>query len=112
MLKRFTSSVLWLRAVPRDPAALAIHILYGLAASLAMAFALLMALWNGVDAHPERFLLWAGFVVLGYAGKDRMKACLQTTFAPIVSEKLPHRSWYVETEEYRRAIWRRWSRRC
>jgi hypothetical protein len=106
VLKRFTSSVLWLRAVPRDPAALAIHILYGLAASLAMAFALLMALWNGVDAHPERFWLWAGFVVIGYAGKDRMKAWLQTTFARIVAEKLPHRSWDVETEENRRAIGR------
>jgi hypothetical protein len=55
---------------------------------------------------PERFWLWAGFVVIGYAGKDRMKAWLQTTFARIVAEKLPHRSWDVETEENRRAIGR------
>ncbi|MCA9601561.1 MAG: hypothetical protein KC417_06045, partial [Myxococcales bacterium] len=106
VLKRFTSSALWLEAHARNPAGVAINVFYAIAAGVAMAFALAMAFVNGRDAHPEQFWIWAGAVVVAYAGKDRLKAWLQGFFASYVSKKYPHRRWLIRDPERQQVVGR------
>lgn len=94
-LKRFTSSVLWLRqdAVPIGNWQL--QVLYSVAASIAMAFAVGIAFYNGGPsaANLDDLWMWILIVVLGYAGKDRIKASLQSTFSQWIAARLPDRQW-------------------
>lgn len=94
VLKRFTSSVLWLKPEVRPASEWVLHLLYALAASVAMGFALVAALWNGVDVG-ENYVRWAIVAIVAYAAKDRIKALLQTIFANVVSRHFPDRSWRV-----------------
>lgn len=94
VLKRFTSSVLWLKPEVRPASEWVLHLLYALAASVAMGFALVAALWNGMDVG-ENYVRWAIVAIVAYAAKDRIKALLQTLFANVVSRHFPDRSWQI-----------------
>lgn len=94
-LKRFTSSVLWLR---QDAVAIGnwqLQLLYSIAASIAMAFAVGLAFYNGGPAAADlgNLWMWMLVVVLGYAGKDRIKASLQGVFSRWIAARLPDRQW-------------------
>lgn len=102
VLKRFTSSVLWLEPEVKAASTWVLHFFYAIAASVAMAFAVAAALWgpasmsggpNGILAAD--FFKWAVVVILAYAAKDRIKALLQTTFQNVVARHFPDRSWRI-----------------
>ncbi len=101
VLKRFTSSVLWLSPEIRPAAQWVLHFLYALAASVAMGFAVVAALWNGtdVDSSSSGVIPWAVVVILAYAAKDRLKALLQTVFSGVVSRHFPDRQWRIRDRE-------------
>lgn len=101
VLKRFTSSVLWLSPEIRPANTWILHFLYALAASVAMGFALVAALWNGsdVDTSSRGVISWAVVVMLAYAAKDRIKALLQTVFSSVVSRHFPDRQWRIRDRE-------------
>jgi hypothetical protein len=99
VLKRFTSSVLWLSPEVRPAAEWVTHSLNALAAALAMSFAVLAALWNGNDSSGTSFMRWALVVIVAYAMKDRIKAILQARFAQVVSRNFPDRSWRILDRE-------------
>jgi hypothetical protein len=99
VLKRFTSSVLWLNPEVRPASQWLLHFLYALAASVAMGFAVFAALWNGNDWNTRGFIPWAVVVVIAYAAKDRIKAMLQTTFNEVVVKHFPDRHWKVKDRE-------------
>lgn len=94
VLKRFTSSVLWLKPEVRPASEWVLHLLYALAASVAMGFATIAALWNGADMTGN-YARWVLVAIVAYAAKDRIKAFLQTLFANVVSRHFPDRSWRV-----------------
>jgi hypothetical protein len=96
-LKRFTSAPLWLRSDTREAGRWARHLLYAIAASVAMAFAVVAALVHGpqVNALTDRLLAWAVAVVIAYAAKDRIKAGLQGVFSDLLSRFFPDRIWHV-----------------
>jgi hypothetical protein len=98
-LKRFTSSVLWLSTEVHAPGRWVLHGLYGLAAGLAMAFAVAAALYNGPTANQGQLSLWLAVAVVAYAIKDRMKAALQEVFAGYVSQHYPDRRWRLFDRE-------------
>jgi hypothetical protein len=101
VLKRFTSSVLWLEPEVKPASTWVLHFLYAIAASVAMAFATAAALWNptgmtGAEGFLNAgFFKWAVVVIIAYAAKDRIKALLQTLFQDVVSRHFPDRSWRV-----------------
>ena len=99
VLKRFTSSVLWLKPEVYDPKRWAIQALYALAASVAMAFAVAAAMFNGVQVNREQLALWVLIVLVAYAAKDRIKAALQGFFAKAVAKRLPDRRWRISDRE-------------
>lgn len=101
VLKRFTSSVLWLSPEVRPAAEWVSHVLNALAAAVAMSFAVLAALWNGNDATGSGFMRWALVAVVAYAMKDRIKALLQARFAQVVQRNFPDRSWKIHDRERR-----------
>ena len=90
-MKRFTSSVLWLTMEVSDAAGWAVHALYGLAAAVAMTFALVAS----VNASPitDSAYRYGVAIVLAYAVKDRMKAFLQRAFDGVVARRFPDRKW-------------------
>jgi hypothetical protein len=92
-LKRFTSSVLWLSTEVYAPGRWAQHALYGLAAGLAMAFAIGATLYNGPTASDGQLTMWLLIGVVAYAIKDRLKAALQEVFAGFLSQHFPDRRW-------------------
>jgi hypothetical protein len=102
VLKRFTSSVLWLEPQIKTASQWVLHFFYAIAASVAMAFATAAALWspagiaNGAGGflHAD-FFKWAVVVILAYAAKDRIKALLQTIFSDVVARHFPDRSWRI-----------------
>jgi hypothetical protein len=103
VLKRFTSSVLWLEPQIKNASQWVLHFFYAIAASVAMAFATAAALWgpNGMTTgtaagflHAD-FFKWAVVVILAYAAKDRIKALLQTLFNDVVARHFPDRSWRI-----------------
>jgi hypothetical protein len=98
VLKRFTSSVLWLSPEVRRAATWVSELLNAVAAAVAMAFATAAALWNGVDTNGN-FMRWALVAIIAYAFKDRIKALLQTRFAQVVARNFPDRSWTVRDRE-------------
>lgn len=93
VLKRFTSSVLWLDPQVRPASTWVLHLLYAIAASVAMGFAVVAALWSGNDWTSRGFVPWVVAVILAYAAKDRIKALLQTLFTDVVSRHFPDRRW-------------------
>lgn len=97
VLKRFTSSVLWLKLEVHEGATWVLHTLYAIAAALAMAFALAASF----HATPttENVFRYSLLVVVAYAVKDRMKAFLQGVFAGWISRRFPDRSWTIEDRE-------------
>lgn len=99
VLKRFTSSVLWLSPEIRPASTWILHFLYAVAASVAMGFAVVAALWNGQDAGTRGIVPWAIVVVLAYAAKDRIKALLQTVFHDVISRHFPDRRWVIRDRE-------------
>lgn len=105
VLKRFTSSVLWLTPVIRPASTWVLHLLYAVAASVAMAFATIAALVNGAvqsdGTLSTAFFRWAIVVILAYAAKDRIKALLQSLFTNVVSRHFPDRSWHIGTKGVR-----------
>ncbi|MBK8169609.1 MAG: hypothetical protein IPK60_04610 [Sandaracinaceae bacterium] len=102
VLKRFTSSVLWLSLDVRDGAKLALQFFYALAAGVAMALAFVLALSQGdATATGSSGFVWrtALLVVLAYAIKDRVKAFLQERFSRVVSRHFPDRRWHIRERE-------------
>ncbi len=97
LLKRFTSSVLHLRREISEGGKLTLQILYAVAASVAMSFAVVAAVYHGPQNDPvtgfSNLWTWAMIVVLAYAGKDRIKATLQGVFSKWVHKRLPDRRW-------------------
>ncbi len=97
VLKRFTSSVLWLRHEVRDAAAWALQILYAVAAALAMTFAAIATLYT---LEMQRYvILYVVLIVASYAIKDRMKAILQTKLASWAQKRFPDRNWTIRDVE-------------
>lgn len=97
VLKRFTSSVLWLKNEVREGATWVLHLLYAAAAALAMAFAVFATL-HAMDF--EAYLMpYAILLVVSYAVKDRMKAILQTVFTRWAEKRFPDRAWTIRHEE-------------
>lgn len=99
VLKRFTSSVLWLKPEVRDGARMVLHVLYALAAGVAMAFAVTAALWNGDPMRSDQLWMWGVVAVLAYMAKDRIKAWLQGAFSSVVSRHFPDRRWRIRDRE-------------
>ncbi|MFS8069804.1 MAG: hypothetical protein ACMG6S_25855 [Byssovorax sp.] len=102
VLKRFTSSVLWLSLEVHEAAAWVVHTLYAFAAAVAMAFALAA----GFRATPmtESFFRYAVVVVIAYAVKDRLKAFLQSVFAGWIARRFPDRKWAILDRERGRRV--------
>lgn len=97
VLKRFTASVLWLSPELRDPGQWVVEGLYAVAAGVAMAFAVVAAVWNGMP-DSDRLWMWGAIAVLAYMAKDRIKASLQQVFSRLVSRRFPDRRWLVRND--------------
>lgn len=97
VLKRFTSSVLWLRHEVRDGARWILQLLMALAAAVAMAFAVVATLYA---IHMQEYLHWYVVLLVGsYAVKDRMKAVLQTVFTKWALKRFADRNWTIRDTE-------------
>lgn len=104
-LKRYTSSVLWLARTISDAGALVRQLLFALAASVAMTFAVVAAFYSGgpqVNTRPDNLLAWVLLVVVAYATKDRIKASLQGVFAEWTSRRFADRRWRLDAQGLRR----------
>lgn len=99
LLKRFTSSVLWLSPEVRPASTWVRELLYAVAASVAMAFALGAAVWNGFQVGSEGLMTWVLVGVVAYAVKDRIKALLQSKFSVVVDRHFPDRRWRIRDRE-------------
>ncbi len=97
VLKRFTSSVLWLSLEVREAAAWVVQSLYAVAAAVAMAFALAASFRANQDS--ENFFRYSILVVVAYAVKDRMKAFLQGVFSSFIARRFPDRKWSIRDRE-------------
>ncbi len=97
VLKRFTSSVLWLRHEIRDGQFWAVQTLYALAAALAMAFALFATI--RAMEYQEYLALYAVVLIVSYAVKDRMKAILQTKLSHWANKRFADHTWTIRDEE-------------
>ncbi|MEZ4297033.1 MAG: hypothetical protein R3B70_18860 [Polyangiaceae bacterium] len=97
VLKRFTSSVLWLRHEVRDGATWVLQALYALAAAVAMVFAVFATI--RATQMQGYLTLYVVLLVASYAIKDRMKAMLQSAFARWAEKRFPDRAWTIRDEE-------------
>lgn len=97
VLKRFTSSVLWLRHEVREGATWILHALYALAAAVAMAFAVVATI--RATEMQQYLTLYVALLVVSYAVKDRMKAMLQSALARWAEKRFPDRAWTIRDEE-------------
>jgi hypothetical protein len=106
VLKRFTSSVLWLSQEIKQAGRIASHILYAIAAGIAMAFAIAAAIYHGTlgDSAINNVWMWALAVVVAYIFKDRTKAFLQTVFAKWIARRFPDRRWTLRDRERDRVL--------
>lgn len=102
VLKRFTASVLWLSHEVREGAMWVVHVLYAIAAAVAMTFAVFAALKT--SRFTDDVFRYALLVVLAYAVKDRMKAVLQDVFNKWISSRFPDRLWTIRDRERRRDL--------
>lgn len=97
VLKRFTSSVLWLRHEVRDGARWILQLLMALAAAVAMSFAVVATLYA---THQQEYVyLYAILIVASYAVKDRMKAVLQNVFTDWAQKRFADRNWTIRDSE-------------
>jgi hypothetical protein len=99
VLKRFTSSVLWLSPEVQPAATWLRELLFAVAASAAMAFAIAIAFWNGFAVEGSRWVTWVLAAIVAYAVKDRLKATLQTVFASVLARHFPDRRWVLRDRE-------------
>jgi len=104
VLKRFTASVLWLALEVREGAMWVVHVLYAVAAALAMTFAVFAALKS--NRFSDDVFKYALLLVVGYAIKDRMKAVLQEVFNKWISSRFPDRMWVIRDHERKRDLGR------
>lgn len=95
MLKRFTSSVLWLSHEVRDAATWIVHALYAIAAAIAMAF----AVWATLRATQMQEMLAIIVLVTSYAVKDRLKAILQMYLSRWAERRFADRAWSIKDTE-------------
>lgn len=102
VLKRFTSSVLWLRHEVRAGATWVLQALMALAAAVAMAFAVVATI--RATQMQGYVILYVVLLVASYAVKDRMKAMLQTAFVRWAEKRFPDRAWTIRDEERRDKI--------
>jgi hypothetical protein len=102
VLKRFTSSALWLTLERREGPRWVLHALYAVAAGLAMTFAVAASV--GTNPFSQQVFRYAILVAVAYAAKDRLKAFLQDTFAKWVAKRFPDRHWAVRDRERRRDL--------
>lgn len=101
MLRRFTSSVLWLKNEVRDGASWVIQGLYAVAAALAMGFAFVAT--TRANESSNFYLLM--FLVIGsYAVKDRMKALLQLWLTRWAERRFPNRKWTIRDPERKTTV--------
>jgi hypothetical protein len=105
LLKRFTSSVLWLSLEVREGVARWVtYSIYSLAAALAMMFALGAGL--RASRFSDDFFRYAVIVVLAYAVKDRLKAFLQERLSSFVSRRHADRRWAIRDRAGNRDVGR------
>ena len=100
VLKRFTASALQAEKEVSEAGRFTLQVLYAVAASIAMSFAVVAAAYHGTHANASAFQspwMWAAVVILAYAGKDRIKATLQNVFASWVAKRLPDRLWKLRS---------------
>ena len=97
MLKRFTSSALWLNYEVKAGASWIVQILYALAAAVAMAFAFIAT--ARASQYQGYFVLSVLLAVASYAIKDRMKAQLQTALSKWAERRFPDRRWEIRDNE-------------
>lgn len=102
VLKRFSSTVLWLEPQVKSATTWVVHFFYSIAASVAMAFAAAAALWgpaNGFGTNEPfigiELFEWIVVVILAYAAKDRIKALLQSLFSNVIAKHFPDRDWRI-----------------
>ncbi len=102
MLKRFTSSALWLSLRVRVGATWMLQGLYAIAAAVAMGFALIASFHRSLGGASSADLTrYALVAVIAYAIKDRLKAFLQGYFSSWVEQRLPDRRWAICDERER-----------
>jgi len=97
VLKRFTSSVLWLTHEVREAKVWVVHALFAFAAALAMAFAVVVSI--RALQMQELLLPYMTLLVVSYAIKDRMKAVLQQKFQTWADTRFPDRRWTIRDHE-------------
>jgi len=97
VLKRFTSSVLWLTHEVRDATVWVVHVLYALAAAVAMGFAVFVS-FRALQ-YQELLLPYVILIVISYAIKDRLKAVLQQKMSIWVDKRFPDRRWTIRDHE-------------
>lgn len=97
VLKRFTSSVLWLKHEVRAASPWVLHSLYAVAAAVAMAFAVFVTL--RATEMQSYLTLYFVLLVVSYAVKDRMKALLQDSFTKWAAKRFADRAWTIRDEE-------------
>lgn len=106
VLKRFTSSVLWLSQEIKQAGHIALHVFYSVAAGVAMAFAVAAAAYHGQWGASTIGNVWAWgiAVVIAYIFKDRIKAVLQTVFSKWIARRFPDRRWTLRDRERDRVL--------
>ncbi|MFO0619031.1 MAG: hypothetical protein U0414_40960 [Polyangiaceae bacterium] len=101
MLRRFTSSVLWLKNEVRDGASWVLQALYAVAAAVAMGFAFVATTRAN---ESKNFYLLMFLVIASYAIKDRMKALLQLWFSRWAERRFPNRKWTIRDPERKTTV--------
>ncbi|MBX3245581.1 MAG: hypothetical protein KF901_00185 [Myxococcales bacterium] len=107
VLKRFSGSVLQATREFSEAGRFTLQVLYAVAASLAMTFAVAAAAYHGTQHDVSAFhspWVWALVVVLAYAGKDRIKATLQNVFTRWVEKRFPDRRWRLRDADHPRSV--------
>jgi hypothetical protein len=97
MLKRFTSSVLWLKHEVRDGTSWIVHWLYAIAAAIAMSFAFIAT--GRASGVQKYFYIYVFLIIISYAAKDRMKAFLQAWFSKWADRRFSNRRWRIQDPE-------------
>lgn len=102
VLKRFTSSVLWLTLDVRERNRWIEHTFYAVAAAVAMGFAVAAAAQSNRAA--DSVYKYSILVIVAYAVKDRMKAYLQGVFTGYIARRFPDRNWNIRERASGRSV--------